>query len=45
MGGSEKWCKYNMGHGYDLGARTTLKERIEYNQHLSLIQRLPTSSA
>ena len=44
MEGSEKWFREDKAHEYDGGARNTLKDKIKYNHHISLIQTLPTSS-
>ena len=43
MGGSEKF-KEDKSHEQDGGARNTVVEKINYNHHLSLIQKLPAIS-
>ena len=44
MGESKNWCEEDKAHEYDLGARNTLVDTIDYNHHISLIQTLPNSS-
>ena len=43
MGGIKKWIKEDKAHEYYGGMRYTVKEKINYNHHLILIQTLPTS--
>ena len=44
IGGREKWFEEDKAREYDGGARNTVVEKVNYKNHLSLIQTLPTSS-